>query len=114
MSDMTHPDVLQPVTHTCQIIVAALIMGVVLFLVIVVLLVPARMAMVPQPGGGTLVPPAGRELPLITYIAVSLGLADLVLSFVIPNFNVASARRQIAKGFHPGSRGGRRSPSRSI
>ena len=38
MSDMTDPDRIEPVTRTCQIIVAALIMGVVIFLAIVLLL----------------------------------------------------------------------------
>ena len=32
MSDMNDPDVLEPITRTCQIIVSALIMGVVSFL----------------------------------------------------------------------------------
>ena len=42
MSDMTDPDALEPFTRTCQIIVGALIMGVVIFLVIVILFLPAR------------------------------------------------------------------------
>jgi hypothetical protein len=37
-------------------------------------------------------------VPLITYLAVGMGIAGLVLSFVIPNMIVASARRKIAKG----------------
>ena len=39
---MTDPDALQPITRTCQIIIVALIMGVVRFLAIVLLVIPAR------------------------------------------------------------------------
>ncbi len=98
MSDMTDPGALQPLTRTCQIIVAALIMGVVSFLAIIVLFLPAQGLMVAAPGGGAPGPaPADSALPLITYIAVAMGLADLALSFVIPSFSVIKARREIAQ-----------------
>ena len=106
MSDMTDPDALQPLTRTCQIIVAALIMGVVIFLAIILLFLPAQGLMAPAPGGGAPGPaPAEPALPLITYIAVAIGLADLALSFVVPSFSVAKLRRQIARGELPKIKG---------
>jgi hypothetical protein len=103
MPDMNDPDVLEPIVRTCQIIVSALIMGVTTFLLISLFLVPT--AINPGPAlvaGGPGVPPlpqlAGPGVPLITYIAVGMGIAGLVLSFVIPSMIVASARRKIAKG----------------
>jgi hypothetical protein len=103
MSDMNDPDVIQPITRTCQIIVGALIMGVVFFLAITMFLVSPAMNPAPVPAGGeaggaALLGPAGPELPLITYIAVALSVAGLVLSFIVPNIFVTNARRQIAKG----------------
>jgi hypothetical protein len=88
MSDMTDSDALQPITRTCQIIVGALIMGVVIFLAIVLLVTPV--------GGAAIAAPGDSSLPVITYVAVALGLIDLVLSFVVPKINVARTRRQIA------------------
>jgi hypothetical protein len=105
MSDMNDPDVLEPITRTCQIIVLALIMGVASFLAIVMFLVPTSINPAPAPApaaGGPGAPAlpgmAGTTMPLITYIAVGMGVAGLVLSFVIPSVIVASARRKIAKG----------------
>ena len=103
MSDMNDPDVLEPITRTCQIIVSAMIMGVASFLVIVMFLVPTAINPGPAPAAGgpgapALPPLAGPGVPLLTYLAVGMGIAGLVLSFVIPSVFVASARRKIAKG----------------
>jgi hypothetical protein len=103
MSDMNDPDVLEPITRTCQIIVSALIMGVTTFLLITLFLVPTAINPGPAPVAGgpgvpALPPLAGPGVPLITYIAVGMGIAGLVLSFVIPRVIVAGARHRIAKG----------------
>lgn len=103
MPDMNDPDVLEPITRTCQIIVIALIMGVSIFLLITLFLVPTAINPGPAPAAGgpgapALPPLAGPGVPLITYIAVGMGIAGLVLSFIIPSMIVASARRKIAKG----------------
>jgi hypothetical protein len=102
MSDMNDPDVLEPITRTCQIIVSALIMGVTSFLIIVLFLVPTAINPAPAPAAGgpgapALPPLAGPGVPLMTYLAVGMGLAGLVLSLIIPGVVVASARRKIAK-----------------
>jgi hypothetical protein len=103
MSDMNDPDVLEPITRNCQIIVSALIMGVTVFLLITLFLVPTAINPGPAPvAGGPGAPNmpqlAGPGVPLITYIAVGMGVAGLVLSLIIPSVIVASARRKIAKG----------------
>ena len=103
MSDMNDPDVLEPITRTCQIIVIALIMGVSIFLLITLFLVPAAINPGPAPAAGgpgapALPPLDGPGVPLITYLAVGMGITGLVLSFIIPTVIVTSARRKIAKG----------------
>ena len=50
MSDMTDPDGIEPITRTCQIIVGALIMGVLTFLAIVVFLNVGAGNPAPGPG----------------------------------------------------------------
>jgi hypothetical protein len=95
--------VLEPITRICQIIVIALIMGVSIFLLITLFLVPAAINPGPAPAAGgpgapALPPLDGPGVPLITYLAVGMGITGLVLSFIIPGVVVASARRQIAKG----------------
>jgi hypothetical protein len=100
---MNDPDVLEPITRTCQIIVSAMIMGVVCFLIIVMFLVPTAINPGPAPvAGGPGAPNipqlAGPGVPLFTYLALGMGIAGLVLSFVVPSVFVASARRKIAKG----------------
>jgi|SRR5208337_428255 len=101
MSDMTDPDDLQPIIRTGQIIVGALIMGVMTFLAIVLFLTQAWMNPAPAlPGGGAggaaIAAPGNSSLPVITYLAVALGLILLILSFVVPKVIVAQARRQMA------------------
>ena len=105
MSSMTDSDALVPFIRVCQIIVGALVMGVVTFLVIVVVFLPRF------DGGGPDAAQAGRadapqaapatELPIITDVALALGASVLVLSFVIPQVAVTQARGQIAKGTAP-------------
>jgi hypothetical protein len=103
MSAMNDPDVLEPITRTCQIIVSAMIMGVTAFLAIVMFMVPTAINLGPAPAAGGPGAPAfpgeaGTEMPLITYLAVGMGIVGLVLSFIVPSMFVASARRKIAKG----------------
>ena len=91
MSDMTDPDALQPIVRTCQIIVAAMIMGVMAFMVITLFVIqvanPARVFPVEGAGGAAIASPGDSSLPVITYLAVALGLMNLALSFVIPRMN---------------------------
>ncbi len=108
MSDMTDPEALQPVIRTCQIIVAALIMGVVLFLVITLVAIPPLMKPQPAlPGEG----PGISGMPLITYIATAVGLLNLVLSIIVPKISTDGARRQMALGRSPATvKGGSSEP----
>jgi hypothetical protein len=106
MSNMTDPDGIEPITRTCQIIVGALIMGVLTFLAVVLLLnvyaaLPAPAQGGQGAGGAALPGPGGGSLPLITALAVVLGIGGLVMSFVVPGVFVTNARRQIAKGTPP-------------
>jgi hypothetical protein len=101
MSDMTDPDDLPATIRTCQIIVGALIMGVVTFLAIILFAIPPLMNPAPAlpgegAGGAAIAAPGNSSLPVITYAAVALSLIELVLSFVVPKINVARARRQMA------------------
>ena len=103
MSNMNDPDVLEPITAHLPDHCIALIMGVSIFLLITLFLVPTAINPGPAPvaggpGAPALPPLAGPGVPLITYIAVGMGIAGLVLSFIIPSMIVASARRKIAKG----------------
>src|SRR4051794_801245 len=106
MSDMTDPTDIEPITRNCQIIAGALIMGVLTFLAIVVFLsvgagnpAPGRggqgigIAGVPLPGGGS--------LPLMTALAVVLGVGGLAMSFTVPRVFVATTRRVIAREAPP-------------
>ena len=106
MSDAIPSDTLAPFTRTCQIIVAALVMGVVSFLVIVLLFVPRSIMLAPVPAaagpaGAPMPAPLPAGLPIITYIALAMGISVLVLSFVVPNLIVSRARSQMAKGTAP-------------
>ena len=103
MSSMTDSDALVPFIRVCQIIVGALIMGVVMFLVMVVLVIPRFDGGAPvkaEVAGAADVGPA-TALPIITYVALAMGASVLVLSFLIPQVSVSQARRQIAKGTAP-------------
>jgi hypothetical protein len=101
MSDMTDSDALQPTIRTCQIIVGAMITGVVTFLAFTLFV--TQVAVNPTPalpgegaGGAAIAAPGDSTLPVITYLAVASGLIVLVLSFVVPKMNAARARRQMA------------------
>ncbi len=101
MSDMTDPDALQPIIRTCQIIVGALIMGVMTFLAIVLFAIPPLLNPAPAfpgegAGGAAIAAPGNSSLSVISYLAVAVGLMDLVLSFVVPRMNADRARRQMA------------------
>jgi hypothetical protein len=101
MSDMTDPDALQPIIRTCQIIVGALIVGVMTFLAIVLFAIPPLLNPAPAfpgegAGGAAIAAPGNSSLPVISYLAVAVGLMDLVLSFVVPRMNADRARRQMA------------------
>jgi hypothetical protein len=106
MSDAIPSDTLAPFTRTCQIIVAALVMGVVSFLVVVLLFVPKSMMLAPVlaeagPAGAAAPAPPPAGLPIISYIALAMAVSVLVLSFVVPKLIVSNARSQIAKGTAP-------------
>ncbi len=98
---MTDPDALQPIIRTCQIIVGAMITGVLTLLVIVVVAISPLMNATPAlagegAGGAAIAAPGNSSLPVITYLAVAIGLIDLVLSCVVPKMNADRARRQMA------------------
>ncbi len=101
MSSMTDPDALQPFIRTCQIIVGALVMGVLVFLVITLFLTQVVMNPAPAPGEVAGVPampaPGGSSLPVITLVAVAMGVMNLALSFVVPKLTVTQGRRKIAQ-----------------
>ena len=103
MSDVPDPDSIEPVTRTCQIIVGALVMGVLTFLAIVVFLNvgPGNPAAGPGIGGAALPLPGGGSLPLMTALAVVLGIIGLVMSFTVPHVFVAGTRRTIAREVPP-------------
>jgi hypothetical protein len=108
MSNLTHPDALQPLARTCQIIIGAMIMGVAVFLAIVILVVPTIMAPGLPPGaGGAVAGPVGPQVPLITYTAAALGAMGLVMSYVVPGLFVVSVRRQAARGGWPDATAGK-------
>lgn len=89
MSIESGTDAVQATTRTSQIIVGALIQGVVLFMAIVLLLLdqPSR-----PPGEGR-----AAAAPVITYLAVALGASLLVASFVVPKLVVDSGLRGFVK-----------------
>lgn len=102
MSNMSEPDAVQPTLRVCQIIVIALIMGVLFFLAIITLVVPPLVNPAPAlpvegAGEAAIAGPGNSPLVVITYLAVAVGLADLVLSFVIPKLNTDQARRRLAQ-----------------
>lgn len=76
-------------------------MGVVTFLAIVLFAIPPLLNPAPAlPGEGAgraaIAAPGDSSLPVITYLAVAVGLMELVLSFVVPKMNANRARRQMA------------------
>jgi tellurite resistance protein TehA-like permease len=86
MSTPDHDAFFEASLRTMRIIVAALVAGVVTFLVIAVYLRQAgRM-------------PAPPEMPTITYIAVPFGLSVVAAYSFLPNAVAAGARRRIAQG----------------
>ena len=95
MSNMTDPDALRPLVRICQIIIAALIAGVLFFLTVTlfithVIMPPAAPVGGMAAGGGSL------PLPLITLIAVAMAVINLAMSFVVPKLVVDQGRRKIA------------------
>jgi len=89
MSTANEPDALQAVTRTSQIIVGALIQGVVLFLAIVLFISEPPKA---QNGQETI---AG--LPLLTLAATVFGAMALAASFLVPRAVADSSLRGLAK-----------------
>jgi hypothetical protein len=91
-----NPDALEQPVRVLQIIVAAMAMGVLTFLAIVVLLVPR--AIVPEGPAG-----AGGQginlggMQIITLAALFMGASALVLSNMVPALVVARGRSQIAR-----------------
>jgi hypothetical protein len=101
MSDMTDPDALNPVLRTCQIIVAAMIMGVAIFLVIIVVLLPNKPIVAEGPGAKGDAIPAFGGMQLITLAALGLGVSALIMSYVLPGVITANGRQQLRKKVPP-------------
>lgn len=106
MSDATDPTAVEPITRTCQIIVGALIMGVLTFLAVVLFLHVDAAGPGPDQGeqgiGAVgLLLPWGGSLPLMTALAVVLGIVGLVMSFTVPRVFLATTRRVIARETSP-------------
>ncbi len=95
MSNMTDPDALRPLVRICQIIIAALIAGVLFFLTVTLFITQAIMPP-PAPVGGMAAGGGSLPLPLITLIAVAMAVINLAMSFVVPKLVVDQGRRKIA------------------
>jgi hypothetical protein len=89
MSTANEPDTLQAVTRTSQIIVGALIQGVVLFLAIVLYISEP-----PKPEGG---PGLILGLPMLTLTATVFGVIVLTASFLVPRMVADSSLRELVK-----------------
>jgi hypothetical protein len=100
MSMTSDQDAIRPVTRQGQIIVGALIAGVLIFLVIATVV-----DLVPKPGAG----PAARvgadagaqtaqSVPILTYIALVFGAACLPTSLIVPSLVAKQQRLAMADG----------------
>ena len=100
MQDIADSDALQPTIRTCQILIGAMLMGVVMFLVIIVFVTrvanPARAVPVDGAGGAEIAGLGHSPLALISYAAVAIGLMNLILAFFVPKSHTDRTRRQIA------------------
>jgi hypothetical protein len=93
MSDAQKQDQQARVLRTSQIIVAALLLGCVLFLVIA--LAVANM-------GAKLGPAAAEpEPPLITYVAIGYAVVSVLLLLVVPAVVVSAGRRALTQAGDP-------------
>ncbi|AMV40399.1 hypothetical protein [Planctomyces sp. SH-PL62] len=97
---MKDADALQGSTRTAQIIIAALVMGVVMFWAIITLVLPAGVGPQPAPGAAG---PDILGLPILTALAVGFGAVSVVMSLALPRVMVDGALRGIAKGLSPDS-----------
>jgi len=100
MSAISDQDTITNVTRTSQIIVGALVTGVLTFVAVafVVDLRPGRQARVPAVAGAN-APAGGRVATtdsFITYTAVIFAAVVLPLSFVLPNVVTAQSLRAVA------------------
>jgi hypothetical protein len=113
------PISLETAVRTCQIIIAAMVSGVVPLMAISFLIGP----LFNSPGGAG--PPAvaqaggpGNPLgPILTYAAVGCGALALVLSFILPGVITANARKALVKRLQmpqPGGRPGKGSTLQTI
>lgn len=92
------------ITRQCQIIIGALITGVVVFLGIA-----AMVDVTQKPGGGAgggpavgpAVPPGLGFGELVTWLAIGFAVLDVPLSFIVPYLIVQQNRRAIAAGKWP-------------
>lgn len=87
MSIANDPDPVQGATRISQIIVGALIQGVVLFMAIVLLFIDAPTG----PG------PARSATPILTYLAAAFGATVLAASYLVPRLMVDGALRRFVK-----------------
>jgi hypothetical protein len=96
-------DAIRPIVLQAQIIVGALVAGLLCFSVIasVIDVGPKAGAAPAAPVGGAGVggePGAGLSVPILTYAAVAFAVVDLPLSYLIPIFVARQQRRAIAAG----------------
>lgn len=89
-------EALEPIVRTLQVIIAALVLGLVTFGAMVVLLFP-RPIVAPAADGAAAAPFEVGGMQVITLAALCMGLADLVLSQIVPALATARGRSQIAR-----------------
>ena len=96
MSMPSDPESIQAVTRQGQIIIGALISGVVFFLVIATVV-----DLGPNPGvvaGGAGAGQRAQTVPLVTYLALAFGAVLLPMSFMVPGLVAKQQRQAIAAG----------------
>lgn len=91
-----NPDAIRAATLQGQIIIGALVAGLLTFLVIVTVLDTEPKAGGGAGGQGAVA--ADASLPIITYVAVAFAAATLPMSFVIPLLVAKQQRQAIASG----------------
>jgi hypothetical protein len=90
MSSVNDQDGISQITRVLQIIVVALVAGLVMFLGVVVVM---RQASPPKPQGG-IAPPS----PILAYLAYAIAAGGLAASILVPKLITDSQRRSIARG----------------
>jgi hypothetical protein len=90
VSDAPWRDVLAKQVRVLQLVVAAMISGILMFLIVVCL----------TAGHG----PAQEEHPIVTTIALAMAALCVILRLIVPDVVVSAARRKILRGeYNPGA-----------